>query len=262
MHLREFGDLDYNSYTYRRGYINSMNKYVTKFIAVSDAVKEHWILKGLLKDKVIKIYNGVDINPNYKTLYPSRGTEVYRFVIAGAVINNKGHHVLVDALSQLPKELKDRVIVDVIGDCSNKYGVGLRQMIEELDLSDSIRFLGYMDNPSQILNEYDCGVMCSRCEAFGRVTIEYLMAGLCVVASKAGANPEIIQDKETGFLYEPDNPASLAKCIEFIINDPDCIKKCGISGRIRAERFFATEVCVEKIYSLYNSVYMDGNNDR
>ena len=254
MHLREFGDLDYASYTYRRGYITTMNKYVTKFIAVSDAVKDHWIKKGIISDKIIRIYNGVDINKNYKIHYPSKETLIYKLVIVGSVTKNKGHHVLVSALSQLPKEIKAKIKVDFIGDYNNKYGIILNRMIKEFKLSNTIRFLGYMNNPSRVLNEYDCGVMCSRCEAFGRVTIEYLMAGLCVIASKGGANPEIIQDNNTGFLFEQENPIELAKCIENIIKNPDSIKNCGVKGRMYAETLFSTEMCAEKIYNLYNDI--------
>ena len=43
--------------------------------------------------------------------------------------------------------------------------------------------------------------MSSPYEAFGRVTIEYMMAGLPVIGRNGGATPEIIKENETGMLY-------------------------------------------------------------
>ena len=53
-HIREFGEC----FSLRNDYINYMNKTAKVFIAVSDAVKDHWIRKGLDKKKIVRVYNG------------------------------------------------------------------------------------------------------------------------------------------------------------------------------------------------------------
>jgi len=58
--------------------------------------------------------------------------------------------------------------------------------------------------------------ICSRSEAFGRVTIEGLLSGCIVIGSNSGFTPEIIKDGKTGYLYEPYNPDSLATKIIFV----------------------------------------------
>lgn len=59
MHIREFGELDFNMQSYRKNYIKFLNKNVTKFIAISNAIKGYWIKKGINEDKIQTIYDGI-----------------------------------------------------------------------------------------------------------------------------------------------------------------------------------------------------------
>lgn len=65
-HIREFGDLDYECYSYRKNNIDLMNRSAIKCIAVSDAVGQYWIQKGIEPQKIVRIYNGVDSEVNKK----------------------------------------------------------------------------------------------------------------------------------------------------------------------------------------------------
>ena len=58
--------------------------------------------------------------------------------------------------------------------------------------------------------------MCSRSEAFGRVTVEYLRRGRPVIGTRSGGTPELVEDGVTGFLYEPGDCTALAHRIELL----------------------------------------------
>ena len=58
-HVREFGDLDYDVYSYRKDFIHFMSISAVRLIAISDAVRWHWIKKGIKEEKIKRIYNGV-----------------------------------------------------------------------------------------------------------------------------------------------------------------------------------------------------------
>lgn len=254
MHIREFGDLDYKSFSYRRSYIALMNKYVSRYVVISDIVKEHWIAKGLEPSKITRIYNGVDINSDYKRDYYFESDKCVKFVIMGAILENKCHHVLIKALSEINEDIRNVISVDIIGESTNSYGKKIKRLVDDLGLSSIVTFKGYIKSPSRFLKNYDCGIMCSRSEAFGRVTAEYMMAGLCVIAADSGANSEIITDHVNGLLFKEGNELELAKCIKTIVNNRHIIKEYGINARNEAHSRFTTHKNAENIYNLYKKI--------
>jgi glycosyltransferase involved in cell wall biosynthesis len=83
----------------------------------------------------------------------------------------------------------------------------------------------------------DVVLMCSRSEAFGRVTIEGMLAGKPVIGSRSGATPELIQDGVTGLIYEPRNYKQLAQKIEYLYANPE---KTALMGQQAKEWAMAT----------------------
>lgn len=61
-------------------------------------------------------------------------------------------------------------------------------------MTNQIEFLGHRSDVNQLLQDAHIAVMASRCEAFGWVTVEYMMSGLAVIVSNTGANPEIVSE--------------------------------------------------------------------
>ena len=84
-------------------------------------------------------------------------------------------------------------------------------------MNNIFSFKGYVNNVPSILNQYELGVLCSRSEAFGRVTVEYMMSGLCTIAPASGANLELIPD-ECGILYKAESSNELSQVLASIIN--------------------------------------------
>ena len=56
-------------------------------------------------------------------------------------------------------------------------------------------------------------------EGFGRVTVEYMLSGLCPIVSNTGANLEIVDDKISGIVYEKGNIQDLKEKIKYCINN-------------------------------------------
>ena len=92
--------------------------------------------------------------------------------------------------------------------------------------------------------------MCSRQEGFGRVTVEYMMAGLPVIASDIAANKELI-NSETGLLYHVGDIHSLKEKIVYLVNHRDLIEKMGRKAREYAQTSFSTEINTELVYNEY-----------
>ena len=70
----------------------------------------------------------------------------------------------------------------------------------------------------ELLNEYDAGVICSKSEGFGRVTVEYMFSSLYIIASDTGANLEILDNGNCGRLYKKGNIESLKNELEIFVS--------------------------------------------
>lgn len=251
-HIREFGDRDYNCYSYRKNYIDIMNENASRFVAVSDAVKDHWMKKGIAPEKIERIYNGISqqsIAP--KTDYEVvRDRKILRMVMMGNVSITKGQIWAIEAIKRLQDE-HIQVTLDIFGDGARSYEKKLRRKIREYGIEHLVKFRGYQKDVGKHLSQFDVGLMCSRDEAFGRVTVEYMMAGLCVIASNTGANPELIEDGVSGLLYQYGDTSSLADAIRRCVRDTELRCKLSECGRLRANTEFTATRNAMQIYDVY-----------
>jgi glycosyltransferase involved in cell wall biosynthesis len=90
----------------------------------------------------------------------------------------------------------------------------------------------------------------SRCEAFGRVTVEAMRAGVPVIGTDAGGTPELVADGATGLLYRPGDAGALAAAIARLMDAPGLAMRLGEAGRVWAtprfgERQFADSLEAE-----------------
>lgn len=253
-HIREFGDKDYKCYSFRKNYIKLMNETAVKLLAVSDAVRKHWISKGIHPDKIITVYNGVKEIPEDMVSQHRNIAQFIRIVMLGSLNETKGQLHLVRAVSLLSADEKGKIQVDIIGDGSKNYGRAVRQEIEKNNLQNIVRMRGYISDPARLLRDYDVGVICSRSEGFGRVTAEYMMAGLPVLASDTGANPELIRNGEDGYLYPYGDAKKLSMAIRKFMYDKPKLIEMGENARKRAVDNFSSKVNADNIMNIYESI--------
>ena len=249
-HIREFGDLDYKYFSYRNDNIALMNRTASVMIAVSDAVRAHWIGKGIDSGKIVSIYDGIRpiSAPKAKPLPIGQKREI-RLVMTGSIQPTKGQEQAIKLMARL-KNKSQSFHLDLIGDGSKVYLRHLGRMVREYQVEDTVSFLGYRTDVPALLPEYDVGLVCSRSEAFGRVTVEYMMAGLPVLASDTGANPELIREGVDGHIYSygdiQDMATKLLKMVEENLG--------GTGTRLYALDNFSDSVNAEKVYQIYQKI--------
>ena len=115
----------------------------------------------------------------------------------------------------------------------------LRALHGELDLGETVTFLGEITRQALAV-EYvgaDCFCLPSVQEGFGIAYAEAMAAGLPVVACRAAAVPEMVEDGHTGLLVEPRNPEELAMAIENLLRDEGLRTTLGAAGARRVEAF-------------------------
>lgn len=237
-HIREFAELDFNCWTYRPHYVRYLAKNTDGFIAISEAVKRYWVMKGLPENRIQVIYNGVD---DQKIISVDHGKwvsdENIKMVIVGGVIPNKGQYQAIEALCMLPEDVRCHFTLDIIGGITETYKSKLQRPLKKCSIVGQVRFLGVCDDVYERLKDYHVGLMCSKAEGFGRVTVEYMHAGLVVIASDGGANPELIQDKITGFIYHREDVKTLTEKMMYIWAHKDEMPTIAGNGQKEAKKY-------------------------
>ncbi|WP_026503576.1 glycosyltransferase family 4 protein [Butyrivibrio sp. NC3005] len=249
-HIREYGDSDFNCFHFRNDYIDLMNDSRTLLVAVSDSVRNHWINRGIIPNKIITIYNGIACEKCRD--YGCFQGERIKILMLGGISEAKCQKHLIEAIALMDNYTKSQVLLDIVGDGNKKYMSELKKLVKKYNLGTVVKFIGYVPNPEKIIGQYDVGVICSKSEAFGRVTVEYMMHGLLVVASDSGANKEIIREGVDGFIYKWGDCENLAQCIKRIISDKRLIPEFGGNAHERAVNDFSSEKNIRKIFYLYS----------
>ncbi len=253
MHLREFSDLDFNYYPLYSNFIDLLNNNTSKFIAISNIIKEHWIHKGIGEEKIETIYNGVDDTKFVPKKKFSDGK--IHIIFSGAIVPTKGQKEAVQAMALIKKKYKEKIVLDIYGSGDERYIQEIEDIIASNKLKEIVRFKGYSDKIYDEVGKYDVGLVCSKSEGFGRVTAEYMHSGLVVVASNRGANTELIANNINGLLYEYGDPKDLANQLERIIeNKNDFVNKMGINAIKTADEKFTAQKNAENIYRLYKKI--------
>jgi len=145
-----------------------------------------------------------------------------------------------DDLLRAAALLRDRipeVQIRIVGD--GPMSGPLRRLHEELALGDRVVLLGEVSR-TQLSVEYvraDCFCLPTVQEGFGLVFAEAMAAGLPVVACRAAAVPEIVEDGRTGLLVSPRRPDELAAALERLLMDDGLRKELGEEARHRVDAY-------------------------
>jgi glycosyltransferase involved in cell wall biosynthesis len=194
-------------------------------IGVSRALKERMIELGIDKSKISALRNGVDLHVfqpiNQDTARQKVGFLQGRWLVSvGHLIERKGHHLIIEALRQLPD-----VNLAIIGDGPMRNE--LRALAVRLGVDDRVRILGAV-NQLELPNYYsaaDALVLASSREGMANVLLEAIACGLPVVATPIWGTPEVIASADAGLLTEDRSSSSLASSIkELFSNYPDRAK--------------------------------------
>lgn len=187
-----------------------------KVIAVSASLREKIVSWGIPAQKIELLPNGVDVQR-----FRPMARDIVRSLL-GLPLNNKfilyvgnlepvkGIDVLVKSLASLPKE----VSLIVIGDGTMKPI--LNEIIIYHKLEGRVHFMGQKphDKIPEWMNAADIFCLPSRNEGCPNVVLEALACGRPIVATKVGGIPDMVKDRETGILVNPDSPEDLANGIK------------------------------------------------
>ena len=216
-----------------------LTKAADRYILISDyLIRSYGNL--LPADKTVRIYNGVEI-PN-RPVQKKKPLDVVNLCVLGVVSEQKNQMDAVQAFHILVNKRGNKNIhLHLAGTHKKDYRVRITDYIKTNELTNFITWHGHVSDIDHFLNSMHIGLVCAKDEAFGRVSIEFMMHAMPVIASRSGANEELVADGLNGLLYELYNIAELADRIDFLLRYPDQIAKMGCSGFEHAVRDFSSQ---------------------
>lgn len=229
-------------------------------IGNSIAVAEQLRVECSNLEKVAVIYNGVEIpSPQDRQARDSQrralgiADDAFVMIIIANLIGYKGHADLLAALAGARANLAEPWCILMVGR-DNGLGESLRGQAEQLGIAPNIRWLGERTDVSPLLAAADVGILSSHEEGFSNSLLEKMAAGLPVVATRVGGNMDAVEDGMTGLLVPPHDPPALGAAIVTLRDDVQRRMSFGAAARLRVERLFSLETCVQRYLTLYRGL--------
>lgn len=221
----------------------------------ADMVRQILIANGYDARKIVVIRNGVDTarfevkapagRLRRELGLPSRGP-----IIAALcrLIPIKGIEHFLEAAVILSRRFSDARFI-VAGEGAHRQT--LERYAIELGLGGRVIFTGLRQDIPEFLSEVHISVLPSLSEALSNTVLESMAAGLPVVATRVGGNPELVEDGVTGLLVPPREPESLAAALTRLVENPTLAQAMGQAARQRAQEHFSQERLVQETECLY-----------
>lgn len=247
-HIREYGveDHGFGIIFGNRMFLKYLNKYTDHIIFISRSLANKYLQQIEDKKKVHVIYD--DVSESY-VVEKSKDNRNLNILVAGLIQEGKGQMEIVQAFELALKETPN-IKLFIAGETGGKYYKEVKCYVDEHQLSDKVEFTGFVTDMNELRSHMDIGIVASRSEAFGRVTIEGMLAHMAMVGANAAGTSELISNGETGLLYDPGNSMALAQKIILLCSDCNMRRQIQERGFEYAKNKYTNHNCAKQIESL------------
>ncbi|WP_405420043.1 glycosyltransferase [Marinobacter flavimaris] len=130
----------------------------------------------------------------------------------------------------------------------------LTALASQKGVASKVHFPGARNDVNQCLASADVGILCSESEGFSNALVEYMKAGLAVVCSAVGGNPEAVSHGVNGLLYHVGDVNAFATCVQSLLDDPGYARAMAEQAQQDARERFSLQAMVQSHQSLYSQV--------
>jgi glycosyltransferase involved in cell wall biosynthesis len=223
---------------------------VCEFSAHSLAEKD-----GFRANRIEVIPNGIDA-PKYEAVADRSALKARlgldpqrRYVICVARFHPvKDHRTLIAAFAQVAAEVGD-VDLLLVGD--GELRPAIESQIRELGLDARVKLLGVRRDVADLLRASDIFALTSVSEAASITLLEAMGAGLPVVVTAVGGNPELVRDGADGILAPRGDASAIATALSRILGDDSLARTFGASGAARVRDRYLLDDTLAHYYKLY-----------
>ncbi len=253
--------------TYSKGaiklFVERQSFRLAKKIATnSNAVSDFLTAYGIPKEKLVTIYNGLDVDrfidkPAYDYEQIEKLTSRLNphakviTIVANMRSRVKNHDLFLRGAQKIADQFP-RVEFVLVGDGDLREAFIAKA--NDLGIGSRCHFTGNLTAIPEVLSISSIGVLCSDSEGFSNAILEYMAAGLPVVATDVGGAREAIIEGKTGFLIPPGDEKAFVRSVMRLLTDTELSHALGNAGRSRALTDFSRQAQIDATISLYNSI--------
>lgn len=201
------------------------------------------------------IENGIEweryqTHSNKTTLRASLGLDANRKYVACVARFHpiKDHTSLLQGYSQVAKQRTDADLL-LIGDGPRREE--LQTLVQQLGIQNRVQFLGVRSDVADLLQAVDVFALTSLCEAASLTLLEAMAAGLPVVVTDVGGNPEIVRQENEGLLVPRQDATAIGNALIRILSDATLANRMGQAGKQRVKETYSLERTIERYHQLY-----------
>jgi glycosyltransferase involved in cell wall biosynthesis len=231
------------------------------YIAISQAIRSVLIQSGISESRISVVHSGVDperfggwrggARDDAAAQEFGAAPGVPLIANAAALTDHKDHATLLRAASVLKlRGVNFKMIIAGAGELE----ATLQQLHGELELGESVRFVGYLDDLTNLYRGADVFVISSHLEGLCTSILDAMSVGVPVVATRTGGIPEIVDSGNNGLLAPPRDPEALANAIDAMINNPAQARQFAAAGRATVEEKFTNQRMVEETTKVYRNL--------
>ncbi len=246
-------------------YKSSRKKWLRRAQSASSAVLTNasMIREGLVRDegldpqKVRVIHNGVDLDrfraaPGARArLFPGMERAKIVVLVGNMHTDVKGQPTLIAAAPGIGSRCPQARFV-LVGD--GEMRAQFEQSAEAVGVESRFLFVGRRSDVADILAACDLAVLPSAAEGMPNAVLEYMAAGLPVVASAVGGNLEVVEDGVTGLLVPPGDAVALGNAVARLLDDDALARSMAEKAREMVERKFSFERLTREVGALYEEL--------
>ena len=210
---------------------------------------------GFSRDRIEVIPNGVDL-PRYGREADIAGLRqrlgldpTRRYVTTIARFHPvKDHRTLFHAFAEVAPLRRD---VDLLLAGDGALRETLELLARDLKIASRVHFLGVRGDVADLLRASDVFALTSVSEAASITLLEAMAAGLPVVVTAVGGNPEIVRDGVDGLLAPRGDSHAVAKALVRVLDDGRLAYNMGQAGTERVRTTYRLDDTVERYFALY-----------
>ncbi len=230
-----------------------------RVVTVSEYVRRYLVEeRGIRSDRVVSIPTGIDLTRFNSASAPNGFREAEGIApgvpVVGTVAilrRKKGHHVLLEAIPAVLKEIPSALFVFA---GNGPQTENIEAQIKKLGIERNVRLLGLRKDVERVLKGIDLFVLPTFQEALGTSILEASAMERAVISTLVGGVPEVVKEGVTGMLVEADKAGALAGAIIKLLKDPGLRASMGKEGKKLVERDFSTIRMVERLHKLYSGL--------
>ncbi len=239
---------------------NKTHSLTTVYQTCSVTLMDYLINKmGYPKDKIVVIYDGIDISkfspePPPADLYEELGISKDNPIVGmvGSLYPYKRPDLFVE-MARIVHKQNPQVSFLIAGD--GKERAKVESLIERYNLRNTVFMLGYRKDIPKLLRLYDILVLPSDTEAFPNILMEAGATGKSVVSTKVGGAGEIVDDGVNGYLVPPNDAEKLAEKVLHLLSDKKLRMRMGKIARQKVVENFSIEKISNQLGELFEKVY-------